>query len=251
MYNIDGCKIFLGVIKTLCKSHWQWLYHALILLGAIVLSAETSFIRKMALEEGLLVYISYDDPSNSFAWTCRAACAVCLNYIYAKKKNNAVGLLAQAALIARIDHEPHAYAKQQLNLTPPEINRLSIFFKYAGRQLAENYNNTQSDIMAMRKYIKTAERSSKKKENFKVPKANILELQKELKLEPLSIEPYHRNYKKPNFGELKPQTPLIRTQPSTLFTQQTKYSCIKEKSNLHPIDLGKPSPGTANRRKLA
>ena len=259
MYHVDACKLFLAVIQTLGDLNWQWLYHSVLLLGSIVLTAESSQIRKIALEEGLLIHISFGDHVKSeeikaYAWTCRAACSVSLNHVYAQRKSTALGLLAQAAINARLQQETHPIVQRLLKSRIPEVNRLSAVFKYIGRSLAEDYTDTQNQLSDMRKYLQTAGKEStnktKRKQNS-VQKLNYV--QSDLRNLKLSVEPYHANYKKsvqPKFNSIeslvKPSF-SVSTKTSSL---QSSYSCVKEDYVPTEVIVTKPVAGTANRRKL-
>lgn len=256
MYHIDACKLFLGVVKYLRSLHWQWMYQSLLILGTIVLTAECSQIRKIALEDGILMYISFGqnmEKTSSFhryTWTSRAACAITLNHIYTQRKTSSLGLLAHSAVNARKGQESHHTVLSLLKCGLSDMNRLSVLFKYTSRALAEDYSESLDRLADLKKYVEHSKSvSSKTVLKKKVIKKTDL-LNPYLKDLKLSVDAYHSNYKKqpplPEQQKMIDSQLRITTKPSSLVNS---YSC-SSKSDPPKTQIAIPTAGTANRRKL-
>ena len=246
------------MLKELCQIRWEWSFHGILCLGSIALAADSSQCRKMALEEGLLSFISFEhsgldsnpDPfTETYTWTCRVASAIALNQIYHLKKNESFGLLAHASLSARQKVEKNASVLEYLCISPIHAQRLSFLFKYSNKLLAESYLNHQTNVSDMRKFLKTAQRQTKN--NNLIQKQNqkqLMQIQNELRGLSLSVEPYHSNYKKAplhratSFGHA-----AILAKSSSL---SGSYSCVKSIPMAAHPNADKPDAGNPNRRKL-
>ena len=253
MYHVSACKLFLGVLRHLRSLHWQWMYQALLTLGTIVLTAECSQTRKLAFEEGVLNYTSFGDASDQsvgfhkYTWTSRAACAITLNHILKQRKSSPIGLLAHSAINARKVQESHKVVLDILkNNGHSEVNRLSVLFKYTGRNLGEDYSESLDKLADFKKYIAYSSSISKKsgsKKRLEIMNPDLNNLK-------LSVDAYHSNYKKHpsllNQHKTIDSQLKITTKPSSL---SNSYSCnTATEKNIPQITI--PTAGTANRRKL-
>ncbi|KAJ3327362.1 hypothetical protein HDU76_011935 [Blyttiomyces sp. JEL0837] len=129
-----------------------------------VLSSPSSHIRKLALERGLLDFI--DMKVNMLEdidldWKVRAATAVVLREIYHHASHDPLGVLCYEALRERRAVEVHPKVIEQLSapLLTSEAPRVTFMFKYICVSLAENYSESQSRYVFLRKYLKTTDRS--------------------------------------------------------------------------------------------
>ncbi|KAI9203947.1 uncharacterized protein BJ171DRAFT_599498 [Polychytrium aggregatum] len=172
LYNEKASRLFLRVLSRMDRYHWSWLYLAMLSLGVLSLSAETSTIRRIALEEGLMVYCSYGDQAgiastangtHPEAWKVRAGAVSALSEIYYSTRAEAAGLLIRETLEQRRVVEQHSHVKMLLDkqsaLGPFRCGprRLSFLFKYICVALAEAYAESQSRYIFLRKYLKTTE----------------------------------------------------------------------------------------------
>lgn len=256
MYHIDACKLFLGIVRHLRSLHWQWMYQALLLLGSIVLTAECSQIRKIALEDGILMYISFGQTSDQissfhkYTWTSRAACAITLNHIFTQRRSSSLGLLAQSVVNSRKEQESHQVVLQMLKRGLSDMNRLSVLFKYTGRALAEDYSESLDRLADLKKYLQHSKSvATKPLPKKKVPKKmNMVNpYLKDLKL---SVDAYHSNFKKnsylPEQHKTNDSQQRVTAKPSSLLSS---YSC-PSKNDPPKTQITIPTAGTANRRKL-
>ncbi|KAJ3074419.1 hypothetical protein HDU98_011296 [Podochytrium sp. JEL0797] len=159
--NEQACQLFLGLIKQLDPECWQWSFCAIMCLGATVLTTESSTVRKIALEQGLLVLIEKDDKDSTTDdyWRVRAAAAICLGEIYLHNKSDSIGLLAHEALRERREIEQHPKVQHLLTAATSFSNhhhhprRVSFLFKYVCLSLAETYAESQSRYTFLRKFL--------------------------------------------------------------------------------------------------
>lgn len=263
MYHIEACRLLISVIPVLGELRWQWMHHAIMHLGAVALMAESSQIKKVALEDGLLVFVSYDDnaarqsvqedvDSQSLSWTARAASAVCLNALLSYRKSSPMALLAHAAISSRKAIESHPIVSRNLSLSAPPFFRLSVLFKYTGRSLSENYIDSQNQLSAMRSYVKQV--STTRQYHSK----SIMRSEGQLPSQPtvpLSTAPYHSNYKQHTLQEERAMMSSFMTLPSGLSTKPSSltssYTCFKADAPVLDLkSISQPLTGTANRRKL-
>ena len=232
-------------------------------LGAVALMAESSQIKKIALEDGLLTFVSYDDHAarqsvqadedeQSLSWTARAASAVCLNALLSYRKSSPMALLAHAAISSRKAIESHPIVSRNLSLSAPPCFRLSVLFKYLGRSLSENYIDSQNQLSAMRSYVKQV---STKRQNHG---ESTMRSKGQLLSQPtvtLSTAPYHSNYKQHTLQEEREMMSSFMTLPSGLSTKPSSltssYACFKAEAPVLDLkSISQPLTGTANRRKL-
>ncbi|KAJ3026937.1 UNVERIFIED_CONTAM: hypothetical protein HDU68_004784 [Siphonaria sp. JEL0065] len=291
--NEQACQLFLALVKQLDPECWQWIFSAIMCLGTTVLTTDSSSIRKLALEQGLLVFIEMDGGTDDY-WRVRAAAAICLGEVYYHNKSESVGLLAHEAIRERREVEKNPHVLELLTIATSfshHPRRVSFLFKYVCLSLAETYAESQSRYSFLRKFLKsTAER--KQAEVKKVPGAkaakpfnsggqesslntrrkskfvwnsrnlnlpDIKQLSKratdvlklvdeevlaeETMVVPLSIAPYHQNYKNEAAATIKELNPHLK--PSVLTTNV--YTTGHELPNTSVSD---PANGTHSRRKL-
>ncbi|KAJ3192036.1 hypothetical protein HK101_007141 [Irineochytrium annulatum] len=183
--HIDACHLFLSLLKRLDRpKSWQWLYLGLLCLGVTVLSSSQSQIRKLAMEEGLLIFINAENPnpddSDDHLWRIRAGVAEALLEIQRQRKSDVVSLLAHEAIRERKLIEKHPLVLQALSGLPFETiarngvpsksstsharqtRKLSFLYKYICAAMAETYGESQSRYMYLRKYLRTTDRRGKK-----------------------------------------------------------------------------------------
>ncbi|KAJ3236793.1 hypothetical protein HDU81_010362 [Chytriomyces hyalinus] len=185
--NEECCEMFIALIAKLDADCWMWIYLSILCLGVTALTTESSAIRKLALEHGILRFIeqtsppSHDtnplDPSHApkgnavesgnhtdvhDPWRVRAAAATCLSALYQHNRSSAVGLLAHEALRERREVETNPHVLQLL--TPSNSThhprRISFLFKYICFSLAETHAELQSRYSFLKKFIRSTKKRS-------------------------------------------------------------------------------------------
>ncbi|ORY53092.1 hypothetical protein BCR33DRAFT_779441 [Rhizoclosmatium globosum] len=285
--NDQACQLFLGIVKQLDPECWQWTFCAIMCLGAVVLTTDSSAVRKLALENGLLEFIDFD-RDNDDHWRVRAAAAICLAEIYHHNKSESLGLLAHEAIRERKEVEKNSHVIELLTISTSlshHPRRVSFLFKYICLSLAETYAESQSRYSFLRKFLKsTAHRKSTEAKKLAAAKAqkpfntgpdslsqkatkfiwpsrnlNLPDVKKLSKRAgdllkmveedampddnipiPLSIAPYHQNYKTEAEEKTKP------------ILKPSKLAAVSYKTGheIAPTNISNPSNGTVNRRKL-
>ncbi|KAJ3240765.1 hypothetical protein HDU78_002117 [Chytriomyces hyalinus] len=185
--NEECCEMFIELIAKLDADCWMWIYLSILCLGVTALTTESSTIRKLALEHGILRFIEQTSPtshdtnsgdpshapkenaaeSNNHAdvhdpWRVRAAAATCLSALYQHNRSSAIGLLAHEALRERREVETNSHVR--MLLTPSNSThhprRVSFLFKYICFSLAETHAELQSRYSFLKKFIRSTKRRS-------------------------------------------------------------------------------------------
>ncbi|KAI9342879.1 hypothetical protein BDR26DRAFT_917800 [Obelidium mucronatum] len=161
--NEQACHLFLALVKQLDPECWQWIFAAIMCIGTTVLTTDSSSIRKLALEQGLLVFIEMDGDNDEY-WRVRAAAAICLREVYYHNKSESVGLLAHEAIRERREVEKNPHVAELLagaTSLSQHPRRVTFLFKYVCLSLAETYAESQSRYSFLRKFLKsTAQRQA-------------------------------------------------------------------------------------------
>ncbi len=158
--------MFVKLSKQLKTLHWEWHFLSILSFGAIVCSSAYANIRKLVMEEGLLVSLSESDHENS--WKERCASVVSLSEIYQQFKSEPHGLVARKAIEGRARLEKNEIVLGMLKnpkaKSPQQIftKRMSFLFKHTSVEFAESYVALQSDYQYMKNYIQNVEKSEAK-----------------------------------------------------------------------------------------
>ena len=167
MLDPNACQLFIHLMDQLESQYWPWYHIGILCLGVGVLSAANSSVRKMALCQGLLKYIDKDTrpgTENDQSWKIRSASVMALAEVYQQNKADTLGLLAYEAIRERKKAEQHPEVISKMNYSSScsgnSPRRLSFLFKYICIALAENYSESQSRYVFLRKYLRTTDRKS-------------------------------------------------------------------------------------------
>lgn len=193
----------LGSDYGLSQLRWEWVFQAILALGAMARVAPTQEIRSIALEKGLLRLVKYKEeeigPTSRGAQVrCAAVIALGEAYLDIRGSGNPSSVLVIEVLAERIKLEESDIVRDYLGiaesynlnsartsptkggarLLPPSLKKMmsetgtkmrrtSFIFKYISMELAEKHIDALNRHRYLEKYVKQSKKNQRNSLNMK------------------------------------------------------------------------------------
>ena len=278
--NKEACKLLLSLILRISQLNWELIYQGINCLGIICSSGDTSDIKRMALEKGLIPLASVTLVSE-FSWkvrVCALSCLIECYPIYRETSNHGAVIIDTITHQLSNEKDHRVIDNVSFNLQKNEsrnnfsgkIRTLMYIFKHASLELAEfqiestnTFKQLKNTVDSNQKHERKAKRIIQERSKIQMQRkeAEDRELEKFHELEELREKitqkeqeeackyerrvvdglDYHNNYKMNDEKPLK--LSVLKGDNSGKYKN---YSDSKER----PTSVQRPKRGTLNRRKL-